>query len=254
MNIHNIAGIIGTEKYTLNGADCEIRTLATDSRTLTTAEGALFFAIRTQSGDGCRYIKELYERGVRNFVVPDDFPVSYNDANVWYVKNVVGALQRIATSHRSEFNIPVVGITGSNGKTIVKDWLVQLLGTDRKICSSPKSYNSQIGVPLSVWQLGGDDRMAIFEAGISEPGEMALLQPIIRPSIGIFTNVGGAHDENFQSRSQKIGEKLKLFRQCEVLIYCADHKDIGDAIEADKDLSKVRRYTWGRGKDADLQL
>ncbi len=254
MNIHNIAGIIGTEKYTLNGADCEIRTLATDSRTLTTTEGALFFAIRTKSGDGCRYIKELYERGVRNFVVPDDFPVSYNDANVWYVKNVVGALQRIATSHRSEFNIPVVGITGSNGKTIVKDWLVQLLGTDRKICSSPKSYNSQIGVPLSVWQLGGDDRMAIFEAGISEPGEMALLQPIIRPSIGIFTNIGGAHDENFQSRSQKIGEKLKLFRQCEVLIYCADHKDIGDAIEADKDLSKVRRYTWGRGKDADLQL
>lgn len=254
MKVQDIAGIVAAVKQCLDGDDCEIRTLSTDSRTLTDTEGALFFAIRTKSGDGCRYIQELYNRGVRNFIVPDDCHLSFADANIWYVKDVVDALQAIAAKHRAEYDIPVVGITGSNGKTIVKDWLVQLMGADCRICSSPKSYNSQIGVPLSVWQLSSDDRMAVFEAGISEPGEMVRLQPIIRPTIGIFTNVGVAHDENFQSREQKIAEKLKLFRQSEVLIYCSDHEDIRTAIEADENLSQVRRYTWGRGEDATLRL
>lgn len=237
-----------------NGPNSEITTLATDSRTLTSPDGSVFFAIRTKSGDGCRYIDELYGKGVRNFVVPDDCSIAYPDANIWYVEDVVGALQIIAAAHRNEFMLPVVGITGSNGKTVVKDWIVQLLAPDMRLCASPKSYNSQIGVPLSVWALSADDRMAIIEAGISKPDEMARLQRIIRPTIGILTNVGAAHDENFTSREQKLREKLKLFTQCEVLIYCKDQVDVASVVELEESLSDTTFFTWGTADGANVRL
>ena len=163
-------------------------------------------------------------------------------------------LQRVAECHRTQFSIPVVGITGSNGKTIVKDWIVQLLSTDHNIAASPKSYNSQIGVPLSVWQMSGDNDMAVFEAGISEAGKMEALRNVIQPTIGIFTNIGQAHDENFLTRRQKIAEKLQLFTHCEVLIYCLDHRDIHSVISEKESLHGLNRFTWGSSDENAVQL
>ena len=192
--------------------------LLTDSRSLSAAQDTLFFAISTQRNSGCRYVDDLYRAGVRQFVVPAGVNFDYPDANLWQVDNVVTALQHVAAAHREQFHIPVVGITGSNGKTIVKDWLVQLLSPDRCVVASPKSYNSQIGVPLSVWQISAEHEIALFEAGISQPGEMEALQRVIQPTIGILTNIGSAHDENFASREQKLQEKMKLFSSCETVI------------------------------------
>ena len=186
MKPQDITPLLASVRCCVGSPESEIRTLCTDSRTLTDAAGALFFAIRTKSGDGCRYVEELHSRGVRNFVLPANSALSYADANIWYVPDVVTALQSLAAAYRKDFSIPVVGITGSNGKTVVKDWIRQLLAPDMRICANPKSYNSQIGVPLSVWQLTADDRLALFEAGISEPGEMERLQPIIQPTIGLL--------------------------------------------------------------------
>ena len=230
--------------------DAEITTLLTDSRKFSSPEGVLFFAIRTTQGDGCRYVADLYQQGVRNFVVPAGCHIDCPEANVWFVGDVVGAMQAIASAHRAAFSIPVVGITGSNGKTIVKDWLVQLMGGDRRLCVSPKSYNSQIGVPLSVWQLADGDDLAIFEAGISKVGEMCRLQKVIRPTIGLFTNIGSAHDENFTSREQKIREKLQLFTQCDVLVYCADQGEIDLIVRK----TGLRCFTWGKSASCDVQL
>ncbi|MGX8712456.1 MAG: alanine racemase [bacterium] len=202
--------------------DNDIRHLLTDSRTLTQPEGTLFFAIPTQRNSGVYYVNDLYKAGVRNFVVPIGSAFDYCDANLWEVPNVIAALQQLAAAHRAQYHIPVVGITGSNGKTIVKDWLVQLLSPDRHVVASPKSYNSQIGVPLSVWQMSEEHDIALFEAGISQPGEMEALRKVIQPTIGILTNIGSAHDENFNSQEQKLQEKMKLFSSVEYLISSAD--------------------------------
>jgi alanine racemase len=241
--------------------DYEIDQLLTDSRKTGDLSGCLFFAIPTKRNTGSRYVYDLYERGVRNFVVPINAEEEYvkqfrkcSEANFWYVKNVVKSLQQVAADHRSQYAIPVVGITGSNGKTIVKDWIVQMLGGECRIVSSPRSYNSQIGVPLSVWQMSDEDEMGVFEAGISEAGEMDNLREVIKPTIGIFTNIGQAHDENFLTRSQKVAEKLQLFTHCQVLIYSTDHKDIHSAISAQEGFRSVTRYTWGHGEDNVLQL
>jgi len=223
--------------------------LLTDSRRLVDPQGTLFFAIPTKRNSGCRYIDDLYRAGVRSFVVPKEFDGNYPDANIWHVADVVKSLQQIATARRKLYTIPVVGITGSNGKTIVKDWLVQLLSVDRHVVASPKSFNSQIGVPLSVWQMNASHDMAIFEAGISQPGEMSSLHDVIQPTIGIFTNIGQAHDENFISREQKVAEKMQLFIGCNVLIYNAD----SDAREQIKGLFS-NAFTWGSSPDCDLQL
>lgn len=254
MNSSDIAGIVRPTHYTLNNPSLAITNLLTDSRKLTESEGTLFFAIRTKRGDGCRYINDLYNRGVRNFIVPEDCDIAFTDANVWQVSDVVGALQSIAAYHRKKFDIPVIGITGSNGKTIVKDWLVQLLALDYRICSNPKSYNSQIGVPLSVWNLSDEDNIGIFEAGISETGEMNRLQRVIQPTIGIFTNIGSAHDENFLTRGQKTAEKLQLFTQCDVLIYCIDHKDIHSIVSEIERFRHIKRFTWGQSEECDVRL
>ena len=232
----------------------DVANLLTDSRRLASPEGTVFFAISTKRNTGCRYIDDLYQAGVRQFVVPQECTADYADANIWRVADVVDALQRIVAAHRRRFNIPVIGITGSNGKTIVKDWLVQMLSPDHHVVASPKSYNSQIGVPLSVWQMSDEHDVAVFEAGISEAGEMTALQRVIEPTIGIFTNIGQAHDENFLTRGQKIAEKLHLFTRCETLVFCSDHGDIHSVISGIEAFRHRRLFTWGRGEECDVRL
>lgn len=254
MKASEISNVIRPVEAFLRRPEDPILHLLTDSRTLVSPHGTLFFAIPTKRNSGCRYIDGLYQAGVRQFVVPADCDLDLPEANIWRVDDVLAALQRLAAHHRAQFTYPVVGITGSNGKTIVKDWIVQLLSPDRRIVSSPKSYNSQIGVPLSVWQMEAGHEMAVFEAGISETGEMARLQKIIQPTIGIFTNVGQAHDENFLTRQQKVAEKLQLFTHCEVLIYSTDHKDIHSVLSDIESFRHINRFTWGTSADNAVRL
>lgn len=193
--------------------------LLTDSRNLTLAENSIFFALKTNHNDGHSYINELINKGVKTFVVDSNYNIkNHPNCNFLIVQNVLESLQLITKYHRAQFNIPVIGITGSNGKTIVKEWLKKLLSTDENICASPKSYNSQIGVPLSVWQLNSNHTLGIFEAGISKPNEMVKLEAIIQPNIGILTYLGSAHDEGFSNKTEKINEKLKLFKHCEMVL------------------------------------
>ena len=226
--------------------------LLTDSRSLCFAEETLFFALQSKRNDGHKYISDLYARGVRNFVVsqlPDT--ASFTDANFLVVANPLKALQKLAELHRAKFQIPVIGVTGSNGKTVVKEWLHQLLSPDRVITRSPRSYNSQIGVPLSVWQLNEESELAIIEAGISEMGEMRALQSIIRPTIGILTNIGGAHQENFFSLQEKCMEKVSLFKDCDVVIYNGDNDLISDCVA--KNMLAAREIAWSK-KDKEKPL
>ena len=220
--IEKITTLIGARR--IGTADAQIGWLLTDSRSLCFPEETLFFALKTPRNDGHRYISDLYRRGVRNFVVsvvPQAGDL-YNDANFLVVPSSLEALQRLAERHRDEFDIPIVGITGSNGKTMVKEWLYQVLSPDHVVTRSPKSYNSQIGVPLSVWLLNDQTQIGLFEAGISQLGEMDALHDIIQPTIGVLTSIGAPHQENFRSLEEKCMEKLKLFHDAEVLIYNAD--------------------------------
>ena len=227
-SIESITTLIGAHR--IGNAEGRIDWLLTDSRSLVFPESSLFFAIRTQKNDGHRYIPELYRRGVRCFVVSQMPDNPEPDANYLKVTSPLKALQRLAERHREEFSIPVVGITGSNGKTIVKEWLYQLLSPDFNITRSPRSWNSQIGVPLSVWRLSEQTQLGLFEAGISEPGEMSALEGIIQPTIGIMTHLGSAHDENFADREEKCREKLRLFHNARVLIYNADDEIVSGCI------------------------
>ena len=220
--------------------DAEVEWLLTDSRSLCFPETTLFFAIRTERGDGHRYIQDLYSRGVRAFVV-SALQENLPGAVQLLVPDTLTALQRLAERHREEFSIPVIGITGSNGKTVVKEWLYQMLSPDMAVTRSPRSYNSQIGVPLSVWALNQNSQVAIFEAGISQPGEMEALQRIIQPTIGVFTGLGPAHQENFHTMEQKRTEKMLLFKDCPVVLE-ADEA-IGDALERNRELcARVCRH------------
>ena len=231
----------------------EVRDLLIDSRHLMDAGLALFFALMSQRNDGHRYIEELYEKGVRAFVVNHLPEAPCPEASFIIVADTLKALQALASYHRQQFDIPVIGITGSNGKTIVKEWLFQMLSTDYNIVRSPKSYNSQVGVPLSVWQMNENNELAIFEAGISEPDEMMALQDIIRPNIGVFTNIGQAHEENFISRAQKVGEKMNLFTKAESLVYCMDYSEIQQVVIRSGMKSKVKLFTWShKFEESDL--
>jgi len=238
-----------------------------DSRRLVHPELTLFVALVSGRNDGHRYIDELFGKGVRNFLIStlphqngsnpgkvDEFWNNNNEANFILVENTMEALQQLGAAHRSKFSIPVIGITGSNGKTIVKEWLFQLMNKEKKIVRSPKSFNSQIGVPLSVWKISPENDIGIFEAGISLPGEMEKLEPIIRPTIGIFTNIGHAHDEGFHDLSQKVEEKLKLFYNSTNLIYCVDHDLIHEKIMKTDSLNKVKKFSWSRKQESDLQI
>ncbi|MDF9830104.1 bifunctional UDP-N-acetylmuramoyl-tripeptide:D-alanyl-D-alanine ligase/alanine racemase [Parabacteroides sp. PF5-6] len=251
--IKEIARILGIRSGKWN--EDSISILLTDSRRLSFPEESLFFALRTKTNDGHKYIEELYKLRVRNFVVSEMLPVfeTLPDANFLLVKDTVKALQKLVAFHRKRFDIPVIGITGSNGKTIVKEFLYQLLHDEFHIVRSPRSYNSQIGVPLSVWEMNEKHTLGIFEAGISQPDEMERLQPIIAPKIGLITNLGEAHQENFLSLNQKCQEKLQLFAEAEAIIYNGDDAILSHNIESA--LLSHKAVGWSRtDKEAPLYI
>lgn len=232
-----------------------IQFLAFDSRNVLIPQKTLFFAITTAKNDGHHYIAELWQQGVKNFVIT--CPVSefshFSDANFLQVNNAVTALQQIAAYHRQQFSYPVVGITGSNGKTIVKEWLSQMLAPEFHVARNPNSYNSQIGVPLSVWQMAPRHNLAIFEAGISQPGEMERLAAVIQPTIGILTNIGAAHNEFFHNNEEKLIEKTKLFKNCQKVIYCSDNPLIHNYFKQNERF-KGKTISWGHTEDADYHI
>ena len=230
-SIEKVTTLIGARRY--GHHEGNVRWLLTDSRSLCFPEETLFFALKTQRNDGHRYIDDLYRRGVRMFVVeqvPEHQDIRYPDADFLRVPSPLAALQRLAERHRDEFDIPIIGITGSNGKTMVKEWLYQLLLPSQKIVRSPRSYNSQIGVPLSVWLLNEQTEVGIFEAGISQPGEMYALRDIIQPTIGVLTSLGAAHQENFRSMEEKCMEKLELMHDTDAMVYCSDNDIVSRCI------------------------
>ena len=257
-SIKHIAGIINSK--TVVNTDANIEHLLIDSRTVLFPADSLFFALKGPRRNGHSYINELFQKGVRSFVVSEKMEEEYTGATFLQVADTLQALQLLAAWHRKQFSIPVIGITGSNGKTIVKEWLNQLLEDNYRIIRSPKSYNSQIGVPLSVWPLNKSHELGIFEAGISQSGEMEKLQRIIQPTIGIFTNIGEAHSENFMSIRQKVNEKLRLFTDVDALIYCKDYPDIHEAIAGLwQQLNKGRSkpfilVNWSTVSEASLQI
>jgi len=235
----------------------EIDHILLDSRKLIFPETSIFIPLVSARRNAHQYIDELYRKGVSNFIISENVPLEkYPKANFILVKDTLHALHMLVAWHRHQFNIPVIGITGSNGKTIVKEWLFQLLEKDYNIVRSPKSYNSQIGVPLSVWQIQPENQLAIFEAGISQPGEMVNLEKIIRPTIGIFTNIGEAHSEGFLNIRQKINEKLILFMKSDILIYCKDYLVLNECVLSFHNQMQEgpELFSWSRKTDADLRI
>ena len=244
-HIEKVTTLIGAHRY--GETDCHIRFLLTDSRSLAFPESTLFFAIPSPRQNPVKFIPDLYRRGVRNFVVadlPEGLRETCPEANFLVVVSPLKALQRLAERHREEYDVPVVGVTGSNGKTEVKEWLYALLSPTLTVTRSPRSYNSQVGVPLSVWLMGDQTQVALFEAGISQPGEMAALRDIIQPTMGVMTNLGQAHQENFSSMREKCLEKLCLFKDSDVLVYDADDPLIGACV-SDAGF-KGKRMAWSR--------
>ncbi len=236
-----------------NPTPAAITQLLIDSRQLIFPKESLFFAFTGKRNNGHDFIPKLYKSGVRNFIVKKNINTAkYPDANFILVKNMVESLQAIARLHREQFSLKTIAITGSNGKTIVKEWLFQLLEKDYTLVRSPRSYNSQIGVPLSVWQIKPEDEIGIFEAGISQVGEMEKLAPIIRPNIGIFTNIGDAHSKGFASLEEKIREKLKLFKDADCIIYCKDHEDIHGLIQ--EIYPNKKHFCWSQKEGAHLWI
>lgn len=256
-SVQHILEIIKGELLNSIVPDTTVERLLFDSRQLVFPTRTLFFAFRSNRQDGHRFIPELYEQGVRNFIVTQAIAVEqFPAANFILVENSIAALQKMVTFHRQQFTFPIIGITGSNGKTIIKEWLFQLLNPDFKIARNPGSYNSQIGVPLSIWQLAATHNLGIFEAGISQTEEMEKIAPVIDCTIGIFTNIGEAHSEGFVSKKEKIAEKLQLFKNAKTLIYSRDN-NLVDAIIKNKrslDTSKLKLFTWSTKKQADLQI
>lgn len=278
--IEKVTTLIGAHRY--GDKDADISFVLTDSRSLCFPEETLFFALKSERNDGHNYIPELYGRGVRNFVVetvPEDWNKRYPDSNFLKVVGSLEALQRLAERHRDEYLIPVVGITGSNGKTMVKEWLYQLLSPQMVVTRSPRSYNSQIGVPLSVLLLNENTQVGVFEAGISQPGEMSALRDIIQPTIGVFTCLGSAHQENFPSLEAKCKEKLHLFHDTQAIVYSLDDEVLNRCLDEydykgeklcwsakdekavfyiksieKKDVETTVTYTWKNGKEAQYRL
>lgn len=230
--LREFAEMIGGELIR-EGSITRAEVLVTDSRNYSGRPNAVFFALRGPRNDGHAYIEAAAAAGMGAFVVSDrDAAAQAPEAGMILVRDTTEALQKAGAAHRARFSPEVIAVTGSNGKTVVKEWLYQLLQKSRHVLRSPRSYNSQIGVPLSAWLLQPEHRTAVFEAGISKPGEMAKLEKIIAPNTGIFTNIGDAHSENFKDTTLKIDEKLKLFTSCEKLIYCRDHGEIDRRVRA----------------------
>ncbi|MBO7629357.1 MAG: bifunctional UDP-N-acetylmuramoyl-tripeptide:D-alanyl-D-alanine ligase/alanine racemase, partial [Bacteroidales bacterium] len=246
MQLADIIGFIGPEETIVGTPGAQITELAIDSRKVLEPDRTLFFAIETEKNDGHLYIPSLYEMGVRNFVITKVME-SYSMcecANFLFVDDSVAALQRLAQKQRQRFHYPVIGITGSNGKTIVKEWLTSILDDKYKVVKSPDSYNSRLGVPLSVWKMSEQDDIAVFEAGISRPNEMRALAEIIDPTIGILTNIGAAHAQFFPSNNRKIIEKLKLFQNADVLIYHNDNEELNMVLQL-PEYAHLHKITWG---------
>ncbi|MEO9021440.1 MAG: bifunctional UDP-N-acetylmuramoyl-tripeptide:D-alanyl-D-alanine ligase/alanine racemase [Ginsengibacter sp.] len=264
VNIHyttgEIAAICKGEWIQRNPSAQQPAYLSLDSRKIISPEATVFFALKNKHRNANSFIVSLYQKGVRSFVT-DDKSIEIDLlplANIILVEDTVFALQKLAAHHRRQFiknDLPVIGVTGSNGKTIVKEWLNQLLEKEYSIVRSPKSYNSQIGVPLSVLNIRKENDLGIFEAGISLPGEMKNLEKVISPTIGIFTNIGNAHDEGFKNRKQKIHEKLWLFQKSDCLIFCADDEELGREIKTfGQKHSQLRLFPWGKKKGNALQI
>ena len=246
-SITEVKQIIGAEGEIIN--ENVISVLLTDSRKINTGAEGLFFALSGRR-NGHEFIAEAFAAGVRNFVVKEGPEIKLPGANFLIVYDVLQALQTLTRHHRERFNLQVIGITGSNGKTIVKEWLYQLMAADKNIVRNPKSYNSQIGVPLSVWQINEKSDLGIFEAGISLPGEMEKLEAIIKPGIGVLTHLGTAHDEGFETTRDKVLEKLKLFKHCSLLIHNYDQ-----LVDYQKNIPATTCFTWSRNfKQADLYV
>ncbi|MEA3494512.1 MAG: bifunctional UDP-N-acetylmuramoyl-tripeptide:D-alanyl-D-alanine ligase/alanine racemase, partial [Bacteroidota bacterium] len=234
-----------------------VRNVVFDSRSAGEKKLSLFIAIKGKNNDGHDYISDVFKKGIRNFIVEDKKCISKIDKNIRntsnfiLVKNSIDALQKIAAFHRSLFKKNIIGITGSNGKTIVKEWLYHLFYKNINVCRNPKSYNSQLGVPLSLLDLNSKNELGIFEAGISQRGEMKKLAKIMKPEIGIFTNIGDAHQQGFDSLEQKIDEKLQLFKECKHIFYCNDHVEIDKAIKNKKDKNffkyrVIKFHSWSK--------
>ncbi|MGB4843952.1 MAG: bifunctional UDP-N-acetylmuramoyl-tripeptide:D-alanyl-D-alanine ligase/alanine racemase, partial [Ferruginibacter sp.] len=259
--ISQIAPIIKAKTFAKN-ADAAIEHILLDSRKLLFPATSVFFALDGPRHSGSLFIEELYNKGVCCFVVDGTFAeekiIGFPNASFLQVEDVLQALQLFTAYHRQQFTMPVIGITGSNGKTIVKEWLYQLLQHDYTIIRSPKSYNSQVGVPLSVWQMNERYTLGIFEAGISKPDEMQKLAKIINPTIGVFTSIGEAHGEGFLNVRQKVNEKLKLFVNSDLIIYCADEPDINEAVNAFNNNARAgddfKLLSWSRKNKASLQV
>jgi len=244
-----ICEVLKVTAFKSNDLSSKISELVYDSRKVNNPEESLFFALKA-TRDGHDFIPDAYEKGIRSFVISNSIPFlnDKTDVNVILVSDVLEFMQTLVTYHRKQFNIPIIGITGSNGKSIVKAWLYQLLVPEKKVYQSPKSYNSQLGVALSLWNLGPQYDLALIEAGISEPGEMEKLQQMIQPTIGIFTNIGVAHSQNFESKQEKLAEKIKLFKSVEALIAGSDY------LEKEMVNPDVRMVSWGKSDHDQVQL
>ncbi|MBO4664112.1 MAG: bifunctional UDP-N-acetylmuramoyl-tripeptide:D-alanyl-D-alanine ligase/alanine racemase [Bacteroidaceae bacterium] len=255
-SISDIAKIIGAKRIGKN--ENTINWLLIDSRSLCFPEETLFFAMKTQKNDGHKYIAELYKRGVKNYVVESKSSFvthkeydTMKDANFLVVDSSLKSIQQLAAYHRNQLDTPIIAITGSNGKTTVKEWLYQLLSTDYNVCRSPRSFNSQVGVPLSLWLINKHNDFAIIEAGISEVGEMEKIESIVKPTIGVITNVGEAHQKNFLSYDIKCTEKMKLFQNCKNVVL--NYSDTTIKRCSAMIPTNVERFTWNNA-DNDCNL
>ncbi len=251
--VRDIAAILGEATIRNNAV---IRNVLIDSRKINSPVDSIFFAIAGINHNGHDYIGELYDKGVRTFVISQkgDFEEAYPEGNFIQVSDTLQALQSLAAYHRKKCNIPVIAITGSNGKTIVKEWIYHALAFEKNIVRSPRSFNSQVGVPLSLWLLHQDNDLGIFEAGISKPGEMKKLGEMILPDTGIITNIGEAHQENFSDLEQKVNEKLQLFYSCHTIIYCRDHELIHKSVKNNTQLKHASLFAWSMKENAQLRI
>lgn len=232
-----------------------INHLLIDSRRVFSADDSVFIAVKGDRHDGHDFLFEAYQKGIRTFIVKPNSNISLlKGAWVITVPDTLVGLQVLAQKHRAQYKIPVIAITGSNGKTIVKEWLYQLLKEEEHIIRSPKSYNSQVGVPLSLWQMNESHEMGIFEAGVSTTGEMGALERMIQPDLGILTNLGRAHDENFENWDEKAKEKLRLFENAKALVYCKDYAPVHNLITTKPRFSAINTFTWSRKLPADLMI
>jgi alanine racemase len=248
--VHTIAEVLQAQVLQKGEADIMIEHLCIDSRRIIDATHSVFFALHSSKRNGHDYLQYCFEKGIRCFVVQESTDVTaLKGASILLVKDTLKALQQLAAYHRSQFQLPVIGITGSNGKTIVKEWLYQLLNEHYVIARSPKSYNSQIGVPLSVWQLQTHHTLGIFEAGISETGEMEHLASIIQPTIGVFTHLGDAHREGFTTKEEKLKEKWKLFHNAKTVVYSLQSLGTNSIPATSGSLLR-----WGTDEESELRI